>query len=103
MRTDFVESRDQVTDYILYFSAPWCGPCKHLRPIMEKLSDKYSDLDIFYVDIDEAQNSDLAVEFGIRSVPTVIYFEQGDLVKTVIGLQSESTYESLIQEYYYEV
>lgn len=97
MRTD-IENLDN--DYILYFSAPWCAPCKHLKPVMENLSEKYKEVDIFYVDIDKHQ--ELAVEHRIMSVPTVKFLVSGDSVESLTGLRPEQHYEALIQEIYYE-
>lgn len=69
------------------FWAPWCGPCKMLGPIIEELAN---DLDgkavIGKVNIDEEQ--ELAVKYGVMSIPTVIYFKNGEEVTRLIGVQS---------------
>jgi thioredoxin 1 len=73
---------------VVDFSAEWCGPCKMLSPILEELAGEYSGkTDIIKVDIDESQ--DLAQQYGIVSVPTLVFFKNGDEVDRVIGFQSK--------------
>ena len=70
---------------ILQFSASWCGPCKVLKPIMEKLSDEFKDsANFYYADIDEnAINSASAA--GVRGVPTVVIYKKGQEVARKVG------------------
>ena len=96
-----IDLENRTNDYMLYFSAPWCAPCKHLRPIMEKLSDDHDDVDIFYVDVDD--NQELAMEHRVMAVPTVKFFVAESEVASLTGLQPETKYNALIQEHYYEV
>ncbi len=65
------------------FNATWCGPCQMLGITLEELSDEF---DIASVDIDE--NPDLAEEFGVRSIPCLVLFENGQEIKRNIGVQS---------------
>lgn len=62
------------------FYAEWCGPCKMLTPVLERLGDSF---EIVKVDVDK--HFDLAKEYGIMSVPTLIIFENGKVVKQMIG------------------
>lgn len=55
---------------VLYFSAPWCGPCKVFKPAFQEVMEKFSDVEVEYIDIDDQQI--FASELGIRSVPTII-------------------------------
>ena len=71
---------------LIDFWAPWCQPCKMLGPILEKVS-KSSDAKIFKINIDE--NKGTAVEYGIRSIPTMLFFKDGNLAETMTGLRSE--------------
>jgi thioredoxin 1 len=67
------------------FFAEWCGPCKALAPMLEKLSDQYAGrVKVVKVDID--QEPGLATRFGIRGVPTMIFFRNGKAVDQVVGL-----------------
>ena len=71
------------------FWAPWCGPCKMQTPILEKVADKIGDKAVIAkVNVDE--NPALAAQFGVRSIPTLILFKNGQKVKDFIGVQQEA-------------
>jgi thioredoxin 1 len=77
--------------------APWCGPCKNLAPILEDLSKIYHEtVDVATCNIDE--NPLIARRFEIRSIPTVMFFRDGVLKNTQIGLTSRKMYETKITE-----
>ncbi len=57
---------------ILYFTAAWCAPCRMYRPILEKLSDEFTHIPVYMVDVDE--NPNVAREFGVSSVPELIAY-----------------------------
>ena len=69
----------------LYFSAPWCGPCKMLSPVMEQVGNT---IPVNKINVDE--QSDLAQRYGIRSVPTVVLLENQIEVKSIIGRWTRS-------------
>ena len=72
------------------FWAPWCGPCKMLGPIIEQLGDEFSGKAVIgKVNIDDEQ--ELAVKYGVMSIPTVILFKDGQEVSRSVGLQSKQT------------
>ena len=88
------ESRPILVD----FWAEWCGPCRLLAPIFEKLSKKYSDKIVFAkVNVDECP--DLAEEYGVMAVPTLILFVNGTEAERIVGLVPEKRIESLIKKY----
>jgi len=67
------------------FFATWCGPCKMLAPVLEEIDQRQEagDLLIVKVDVDEA--SDIAMKFGIQSIPTLILFEDGKAIDNALG------------------
>ena len=69
---------------ILYFSAPWCGPCKQLGPIMESLS---SQINFKKIDVDN--NTELSTKYGVRNIPTLVLLENGEAVNKLSGLQQK--------------
>ncbi len=76
----------------LYFSAPWCGPCKMFGPIMERVSTK---VNVQKVNVDE--NQDLAMQYSVRSVPTVILVDNtGKEYARQVGVQNEGM---LVEQY----
>jgi thioredoxin 1 len=70
------------------FWAPWCGPCRMIAPVIEELAEEYDGkAKICKVNTDEEQ--DIAVKFGIRSIPTLIFLKDGQVVDQIVGAQSK--------------
>ncbi|MDR0988126.1 MAG: thioredoxin [Prevotellaceae bacterium] len=81
---------------VIDFWAPWCGPCKMVGPIIEELAEEYADrVVIGKCDIDD--NSDVANEYTIRNIPTVIFFKGGVPVDKYVGSAPKSVYKSKIE------
>lgn len=79
------------------FWAPWCGPCQIMGPIIEDLAKEMGDkFKIGKINVDE--NSAVAGKFGIMSIPTVILFKNGQVVKNLIGIQSIDTLKEELQK-----
>lgn len=77
------------------FFATWCGPCKMLAPVLEDLSQTYQGkATIVKVDVDKEQ--ELAGQYGVMSIPTMILFKNGEVVKQVVGFQPKPQIENLI-------
>lgn len=66
------------------FYADWCGPCKAIAPIIDQLSKEY-DGRVKFVKVDTDMNQDLALQFGIMSIPTVMFFSKGKVEDIVVG------------------
>ena len=72
------------------FWAEWCGPCKAIAPILDKICDQFGDnVVVGKVNVDEVKQT--PVKYGIRSIPTLLFFNNGQIVKQEVGLQSEQT------------
>ena len=72
------------------FWAEWCGPCKAIAPILDEICDQFGDkVVIGKVNVDEVKQT--PVKYGIRSIPTLLFFSNGEIVKQEVGLQSEQT------------
>ena len=70
------------------FFATWCGPCKMMSPIIDEIAEELGEsIKVGKVDSDE--NMELAEEFGIMSIPTIMIFENGQVIKTFIGVTSK--------------
>lgn len=83
------------TPLVVDFFAEWCGPCKMLSPILESMSPEFEGkLEIVKVDIDEA--SDVAQEYGVTSVPTLVVIKEGKEVDRMVGFQSK---DSLVSKF----
>jgi thioredoxin 1 len=79
------------------FWAPWCGPCKMIAPIIQELSDEYTDkAKVCKLNTDDARDS--AMEFGISAIPTLILFKDGQVQKKWVGLTSKKDLASAIEE-----
>ena len=66
------------------FWAAWCGPCRMVGPVVEEIADEYSETAVVgKVDVDV--NQDISVKYGIRSIPALLYFKNGEVVDSVIG------------------
>lgn len=77
--------------------APWCGPCRMVAPIIDKLAEKYQGKFNFYrLNVDE--NSQTASKYGVMSIPTLIFFKDGKAVDTVIGAVPERVLQEKIDE-----
>ena len=82
---------------IAKFGAEWCGPCKKLDPIIDELAKDNPEVKIVYVDIDN--DSALAAEYGILSVPTTLFFKAGKVMSSIIGLVPKAKLQAVLDQY----
>ena len=74
--------------------ATWCGPCKMLSPILDEISEEITTTKFYEIDVDD--NEDVAREYSVMSIPTILIFENGELVNKIVGLRSR---EDLVEQF----
>lgn len=79
---------------VIDFYAEWCGPCKMLSPILDKVS-KELNLDTYKVNVDEVE--DVARQYGIMSIPTVMIFEKGKMTKKNVGFMDDAELREFVK------
>lgn len=79
---------------LLDFWATWCGPCQMLAPIVEAIAESRTDIRVGKVNVDE--QVELALQYGVRSIPTLIVFKNGEVAATSIGYQSQAEIEAML-------
>ncbi|MBR2219608.1 MAG: thioredoxin [Phascolarctobacterium sp.] len=77
------------------FWAPWCGPCRMQGPVLEKFAEANPDVKVVKINVDD--NQELAMQFKIMSIPSMIVFKNGEAVNCAVGLQSKAALEELVK------
>lgn len=89
---NFESLKNGLQPLVVDFWATWCGPCRLVSPIISELAKAY-DGQITVGKCDVEENEDLALEFGIRNIPTILFFKNGQVVDKIVGAQSKAMIE----------
>jgi thioredoxin 1 len=80
------------------FWAPWCGPCRMVGPIIEQLAEDYSgSVKVGKLNVDD--NQQVAMQYRVMSIPTVILFKDGEAVETMVGAMPKGAYQKRLEKY----
>ena len=94
------EFRDKVENgsgvAVVDFFATWCGPCKMLAPVLDEVQDEINNVKIVKIDIDE--NLDKAYEYGVKNIPTIKIFKNGEEITTNVGFVPKNLLKEMIEK-----
>lgn len=94
---NFSEEVLKAKEFVLVdFYADWCGPCKMMAPVLDEVASDSNDWKIGKVNVDES--SDLAGKYGVQSIPTLVFFKNGEEVGRAMGFQSKEALKSKMDE-----
>ena len=79
---------------LIDFWAAWCGPCRMIAPAVEKIAEERPDVKVCKVNIDDEQ--ELAIKYGVMSIPTLVVVKNGEIVNTAVGLRPKEEIEALL-------
>ncbi|OEH84658.1 thioredoxin [Desulfuribacillus stibiiarsenatis] len=79
------------------FYADWCGPCKMLAPVLDEIAEELADVKVIKVNVD--QNQDLAAEYRVQGVPTIVIMKDGQLVERAVGFQPKGNLVNLVNKH----
>lgn len=83
---------------VIRFTAPWCGPCKQLKPIYEEIVAENDNSSISYSTIDVDEDSDAAAKYAVRGIPTIIGLKDGEEAMRLVGFRDKDAILSSIEE-----
>ncbi len=82
---------------VVDFWAPWCGPCRMIEPSIKELAEEITEANFFKLNVDEAQQ--IALQFGVMSIPTIIIFKDGEVKDTIVGVMPKGQLKDRIKSF----
>lgn len=81
------------------FWAEWCGPCKMMKKVLDKVEEDNPRVNVIKINVDEVESKELVNQFGIRNIPTIVVFKGDEEVQRAIGMKQPSQIQEIIDEY----
>lgn len=92
---EILESKDVA---LVDFWAPWCGPCRMLGPVIEELAEEWSGKGVRVGKVNVDENSSLAQQYNVMSIPTLVFFKNGKAVNQMVGAQAKEKIEQELKK-----
>lgn len=92
------EVLDSEIPVLVDFWAPWCGPCRMVAPVVDEIAEQYAG-QVKVVKVNTDENPNVATQFGIRSIPTLMIFKDGQRVDMVVGAVPKTTLSQTLEKY----
>ncbi|MEM7416346.1 MAG: thioredoxin [Gemmatimonadota bacterium] len=95
--TEEVEKGEEL--YMVDFWAEWCGPCRMIAPVIDELAEEYQEKGLKVGKLNVDMNPSTSVRFGVRSIPAVLFFKDGELIDQIVGAGPKKIYEDKVLQH----